>query len=91
MKHKKMNPTNTLNAAPYSHFFFLSMGFTRSKATCLYGEKIGSHEEEKKSLEIKIEGFSEIFRLASCMLKLSQKCVLFVPVSFLFFLIELAF
>lgn len=86
-----MNPTNTLNAAPYSHFFFLSMGFTRSKATCLYGEKIGSHEEEKKSLEIKIEGFSEIFRLASCMLKLSQKCVLFVPVSFLFFLIELAF
>lgn len=87
MKHKKMNPTNSLNAAPYSQFFFffLSMGFTRSEAVCLYGEKIGSHEEEKKSFEIKIKGFSEIFRLASCMLKLSQKCVLFVPVSFLFF------
>ena len=60
-----MNLTNSLNAAPYSlfFFFFLSMGFTRSEAMCLYGEKIGSHKEEKKSFEMKIKGLSEIFNL----------------------------
>lgn len=81
-----MNLTNSLNAAPYSQFFFFwRIGFTRSEAVCLYGEKIGSHKEEKKSFETKIKGLSEIFRLASCMLKPTQKCVLPVPVSFLFF------
>lgn len=69
MKHKKMNSTNSLNTAPYSQkFFFWSIGFTKSEAVCLCGEKIGSYKEEKSSFKTKIKGLSEISRLASCML-----------------------